>query len=138
MKIKIVQDSIIFVSGLTQEQFSKAKKFAPKSLTLYAKDENGKKSEPVCTIAYADAGSVCNNGIVFDSTTDPGFMCKTLLGKQGTDDSLTNEQKADSVVTEFAGLVLKVNELEAQILEELDKAADKIEKAKASVEIIEL
>ena len=43
MKVKIFQDSIVFVSELSVEDIQKAKKFTPNALVLNEVDEDSKK-----------------------------------------------------------------------------------------------
>lgn len=138
MLVKLVQDSIIFVSGLTKEQLAEANRFVPGSTTLTLKDEESKKVRPICMVAYAEEGSVNENGIVFDSTTEDGFMCKTLIASQGFDKHISAEDKEKAVAETFAGLILNMNDLEDQIVRALDDNADKIATAKRSVETITL
>ena len=138
MKIKLVQDSIIFISGLKKSEFDEANRFCPEALTLKVKDEQTKKETPVCGIAYANEGSVSNNGIVFDSTTEEGFMCKTLIAAQGYDKHVSAEDKVECVSEEFASLIVKMNELETQVASALTTNAEKIANARQSVEVIGL
>jgi len=138
MKIKLVQDSIIFISNLTQQEFAEATRFCPEALTLVAKDEATKKTTPICAIAYASEGSVSQNGVVFDSTTEDGYMCKTLVATQGYDAHVSAEDKVKAVSEEFASLILKMNTLEEQIKDALEDNAAKITAARDSVEIVSL
>lgn len=138
MKIKLVQDSIIFISALKQEELFEAKRFCPKACTLFVKDEGTKKFTPVCAIAYADEGSVTDNGIVFDSTTNAGYMCKTLVAGQGFDHSIDTKDKVKAISETFAGLILKMNELENQIKAALRDNAAKIADARNSIEVVDL
>lgn len=138
MKIKLVQDSIIFISGLKKEQFNEAVRFCPDSLTLKVRDEATKKETPICAIAYADEGSVSQNGVVFDSTTEEGYMCKTLVAAQGYDEHVSSDDKIKAVTEEFASLILKMNDLEAQVKGELEDNAAKITAARDSVEVVAL
>lgn len=138
MKVKLVQDSIIFISDLTQEQLAEANKFIPGSTTLVLKDEETKKVRPICMIAYAEEGSVSRTGIVFDSTTEDGKMCKTLVGTQGYDPHFTAEEKQRLIAEEYAGLILNINELEEQIVTALRDNNDKIEAAKRSISTVSI
>ena len=138
MKIKLVQDSIIFISGITLEEYREAKRFCPEALTLKVRDEETKKAAPVCAIAYADQGSVSQNGVVFDSTTAEGYMCKTLVAVQGNDEAVAPEEKVKAISEEFASLILKMNELEDQVKAALTDNSAMIEAAKDSVEIVEI
>ena len=138
MKIKLVQDSIIFVSGLKKSEFEEAKRFCPEALTLTVKDEETKKVRPICGIAYTDEGSVSQNGVVFDSTTEEGYMCKTLVAAQGNDEHVSSEDKIKAVTEEFATLILKMNDLEEQVKAELELNAAKITAARDSVEVVTL
>ena len=137
MTIKVVQDSIIFIAGLTMEELNKAMKFAPESTMLYAKDENGKK-EPVCGIAYADEGSVSERGVVFDSTTDDGKLCTTIVYNEGNTPHCKTEAKKACITEKFSALILNMNKLEEQIKAALDVKKEEIEKASTSVEVISL
>lgn len=138
MKIKLVQDSIIFISGLKKTELDEATRFCPASLTLKVKDEATKKETPICAVCYADEGSVSQNGIVFDSTTEEGYMCKTLVAAQGYDEHISAEDKVKAVSEEFATLILKMNDLEAQIKSALEDNAAKIAAACDSVEVVTL
>jgi hypothetical protein len=138
MKIKLVQDSIIFISGLTREEFFEAQRFCNEACVLKVKDVETKKETPVCVVAYADEGSVSQNGIVFDSTTEEGFMCKTLIASQGNDEHVPAAEKVQAISREFAGLVLNMNALEEQIKAALSDNAAKIDAAKNSIEVVEL
>lgn len=138
MKIKLVQDSIIFISGLKKEELEEANRFCAGACTLYSQDAESKKKTPVCAVAYAEEGSVSDNGIVYDSTTEDGFMCKTLIAIQGNDESLSAEEKIKAVSETFAGLILNMNELEDQIKVALDNNAAKINAAKNSIETVTL
>jgi predicted solute-binding protein len=138
MKIKLVQDSIIFISGLKKEELFEAQHFCPSACTLNVKDAETKKTTPVCAIAYASDGSVSDNGIVYDSTTADGYMCKTLIASQGNDEHLSAEEKIKVVSETFAGLILKMNELEEQIKTALKDNASKIAAAKKSIEAVEI
>ena len=138
MKIKLVQDSIIFISGLKKAEYEEAMRFCPKACTLLARDEVSKKETPIGGIAYAAEGSVSQNGVVFDSTTEDGYMCKTLIATQGNDNHVAIEDKVQAVSEEFASLILKMNELEAQIKEALSVNAEKIASARESIEAVEL
>ena len=137
MTIKVVQDSIIFIAGLTMEELNKAMKFAPESTMLYAKNEDGKK-EPVCGIAYADEGSVSERGVVFDSTTDDGKLCLTILCGEGNLPHCKIEDKKACITEKFSALILNMNKLEDQIKKALEAKKEEIEKASASVEVISL
>lgn len=138
MKIKLVQDSIIFISALKKEELREANRFCPGACTLYSQDAETKKKIPVCAIAYAEEGSVSDNGIVYDSTTEEGFMCKTLVGSQGFDEPLSAEEKIKAVSETFASLILSMNELEEQIKASLADNAAKITVAKNSIEAVTL
>lgn len=138
MKIKVVQDSIIFISALTMEQFQEATRFCPSSLVLNKVNEESKKAEPVCMIAYNEGGSVSGNGIVFDSTTDEGYLCKTLVAIEGNDPHVSAEDKVTTVSQQYAGLILKVNALEGQIVTALADNSERIESAKASIEVVRI
>lgn len=138
MKVKLVQDSIIFISALTRAQLEEANRFCPNSTTLVAKDIDTKVATPICSIAYANEGSVGANGVVFDSVTDDGLMCKTLVASEGYDAHLSAEDKVKSVSETFATLILKMNALEEQIVTALEANTAKIEEAKTSVEVIAL
>lgn len=138
MKIKLVQDSIIFVSGLKKTEFEEANRFCSDALTLKVKDEETKKVRPICGIAYADEGSVSQNGVVFDSTTEEGYMCKTLVAAQGNDEHVSSDDKIKAVTEEFASLILKMNDLEAQVKGALEDNAAKITAARDSVEVVAL
>lgn len=138
MKIKLVQDSIIFVSALTRAELKEAERFCPNSTTLYVKDAKTKQTTPVCAVAYAAEGSISDNGIVYDSVTDEGLMCKTLIAAEGYDEHLTVEDKIKSISETFAGLILKMNTLEGQIKKDLEANAEKITAAKNSIEVVKL
>lgn len=138
MKIKLVQDSIIFISALKQEELFEAKRFCPDACTLYVKDADTKKTTPVCAIAYADEGSITDNGVVFDSTTSAGYMCKTLVAGQGFDHPIETNDKVKALSETFAGLILKMNELEDQIKSALRDNAAKIAAAQNSIEVVNL
>lgn len=138
MKIKLVQDSIVFISGLTKEELVEAKKFVPEACVLSVRDKETKKTKPICAIAYAEEGSVCDNGIVYDSTTDDGFMCKTLLASQGMDEHIPAEERVKIVSENFASLILKMNELEEKIKIALADNAARIDAAKTSIEVVAL
>jgi hypothetical protein len=138
MKIKLVQDSIIFISGLTKTNLDKAIRFCPEACTLFTQDEATKKRIPVCAIAYATEGSVSQNGLVFDSTTEDGYMCKTLIASQGNDEHVSAEDKVKCISEEFAGLILKMNELEANITSALNDNEAKITAAMGNVEVVTL
>ena len=138
MKIKLVQDSIIFISALKKEELEKAKRFCPNACTLNVKDEETKKVTPVCSIAYADEGSISKNGIVFDSTTEQGYMCHTAVASQGWDEHVPMEAKAKLVSEKFANLILNANRLEEQITSALADNDAKINEALNSVETVEI
>lgn len=138
MKIKLVQDSIIFISALKKEELEKAKRFCPAACTLNVKNEETKKITPVCGISYADEGSVSKNGIVFDSTTEAGYVCHTLVAGQGYDEHISMDKKAKLISEEFAELILNMNKLEEQISTALADNDAKIEEALNSVEAVEL
>ena len=121
MQIKLVQDSIIFVSALHVETFAKAEKFIPEALTLYSEDDSKKKT-PVCTIGYAECGGVNKNGIIFDATTDSGKLCHTIVNMQGFDPHLSTVEKLRVVSEKYSSLILNMNKLEEQIA---SKLADK-------------
>lgn len=138
MKIKLVQDSIIFISGLKKTEYEEAMKFVPSACTLTVKNEETKKATPVCALAYATEGSVSENGIVFDSITDDGYMCKTLVATAGFDPALSAEDKEKAVAESFAGVILKMNDLEAQVQDALAENADKIAAAKQAIETVNI
>ena len=138
MKIKLVQDSIIFISALKKEELMEAARFCPNVCTLMFKDEATKKATPVCAVTYAEDGSVSDNGIVFDSTTEEGFMCKTLIASQGWDEHVSTEDKVKAISEQFAELILNMNVLEEQIKTALKDNAARITAAKQSVEAVEL
>ena len=138
MKIKLIQDSIIFISGLKKSEYDEARRFCNAALTLVTRDEETKKVRPICGIAYAEEGSVSQNGVVFDSTTEEGYMCKTLLASQGYDEHITAEEKVKAVSEEFASLILKMNDLETQVKSALEDNAAKIAAAMDSVEAVSL
>ena len=138
MKIKLVQDSIIFISGLKKTDLDKAMRFCPEACTLFTQDEVTKKRTPVCAIAYAEEGSISQNGVVFDSTTEEGYMCKTLIAAQGYDEHVAAEDKVTVVTEEFASLILKMNDLEEQISVNLADNDAKIAAAMDSVEVVNI
>ena len=137
MKIKIVQDAVIFISALTVEQFEKAKRFTPEALTLYHTGDDKKKT-PVCSIDYRNAGGVNENGIIFDSTTDNGNLCFTGLKAEGVDPHITTEEKIKCISETFSSLILKVNELEEQVLSSLTAKETEIETAMNSISAVTL
>lgn len=136
MKVKIIQDAVIFITDITAEQFGKAKKFIPKALTLTEKVDG--KDVPVCGMGYANEGSVNNNGIIFDSTTDSGKLCITLVGTEGCDPHLTAAEKQRAVAERHSALILKMNVLEAQIISMLAEKEAEIETATTAVTAISL
>ena len=138
MKIKLVQDSIIFISGLKKTDLDKAMRFCHEACTLFTQDEVTKKRTPVCAIAYAEEGSISQNGVVFDSTTEEGYMCKTLIAAQGYDEHVSAEDKVTVVTEEFASLILKMNDLEEQISANLADNDAKIAAAMDSVEVVNI
>ena len=137
MTIKLVQDSIIFISGLKKTELEEANRFVPEACTLVTRDETTKKATPICAIAFAAEGSITSNGIVYDSVTEEGYMCKTLVATS-TDEALTSEEKVKAVSEEFATLILRVNDLEAQIKSALASNCEKIEAAKQAIEVVSL
>lgn len=138
MKVKLVQDSIIFISGLKKTEYEEAMKFVPSACTLTVKNEETKKATPVCALAYATEGSVSENGIVFDSVTDDGYMCKTLVATAGFDTALSAEDKEKAVAESFAGVILKMNDLEAQVKNALAENANKIAAAKSAIKTVNI
>lgn len=136
MQIKLVQDSIIFISAITAEQFEKAKKFIPESLTLY--QENDKKKTPICALDYAHSGSVNKNGIVFDATTDSGKLCHTVVNAEGFDPHLDTEKKLRIVSEKYSSLILRMNALEEQILSDLNFKEAEITTAQASISAVSI
>lgn len=138
MKVKLVQDSIIFVSSLKKEALLEAQRFVPQACTLLAKDEETKKTTPICSIAYMTNGGISDNGVVFDSVTEDGYMCKTLVATAGEDPALSTEEKVKLVSERYAGLILKMNDLEAQIKEALNDNAAKIATARESIEAVNI
>ena len=110
----------------------------PSACTLNIKNEETKKVTPVCALAYAAEGSVSENGIVFDSVTDDGYMCKTLVATAGFDTALSAEDKKKAVAESFAGVILKMNDLEAQVKDALAENADKIAAAKQAIETVNI
>jgi hypothetical protein len=138
MKVSIVQDAIIFVSSLTKEEFEKASRFCPESLTLMKQVGDDKKKEPICAIAYAGNGDVSNNGIIFDSVTEEGKICLTLAASTGHNVALTAEEKKQVITEQYASLILNVNELEAQIKAALAAKDEQINTALESVETVSL
>lgn len=134
MKVKIIQDAVIFITDITVEQFGKAKHFIPKALTLVEKVDG--KDVPVCGMDYAHEGSVNNNGIIFDSSTDSGKLCITLVGTEGCDPHLTAAEKQRAVAERHSGLILKMNALEAQIISMLAEKEAEIEAATTAVTAI--
>ena len=138
MKIKIIQDSIVFISGLTKAELMRASKFTPEALTLYDNAEDGKKKTPICMIGYGHDGGVSANGIIFDSTTDEGYMCHTVVAAQGEDPHCTAAEKIKCISESHSGLILKMNALEAQIQAALSEKETEIALAEASVEVINL
>lgn len=138
MNVKVVQDSVIFISELTMEEFQKAMKFTPDATILYAKDEDNKTKAPVCAIGYADQGSVTSAGVVFDSTTDEGRLCTTILCVEGVSEHCTTETKKNCVSEKYASLILNVNALEAQIKKALAAKEKEIKKASDAVSVISI
>lgn len=137
MKIKIVQDAVIFISALTVEQFEKAKRFTPEALTLCHIGDDKKKT-PVCSIDYRKLGGVNENGIIFDSTTDNGNLCFTGLKVEGDDPHISTEEKIKCISETFSSLILKVNELEEQVLSSLNAKEAEIETAMNSISAVTL
>lgn len=135
MKIKLVQDSIIFISEIDADTFAKVNKFVPEALTLYHEGENKKKT-PVCSLGYADCGGVNKNGIIFDATTDSGKLCLTIVNAEGFDPHLTTVEKLRQISEKYSTLVLNMNELEAQIISWLEAKEDEINMASASISAI--
>ena len=138
MKVSIVQDAIIFVSSLTKEEFEKASRFCPESLTLMKQVGDNKKKEPICAIAYANTGDVSSNGIIFDSVTEEGKICLTIAGSTGCHTEITAEDKKQAITERYASLILNVNELEAQVKAALEAKDEQIRTALESVETVSL
>lgn len=138
MKVKIIQDSIVFISGLTKEELMKASRFTPEALTLYESAEDGKKKTPTCMVGYSNDGGISANGVIYDSTTDDGFMCHTIVAAQGEDPHCTAEEKVKCISESYSGLILKMNTLEAQIKAALSEKETEIALAEESVEVINL
>jgi hypothetical protein len=65
-------------------------------------------------------------------------MCKTLVAAQGNDEHVSSNDKIKAVTEEFASLILKMNDLEAQIKSALEDNAAKITAARDSVEVVAL
>lgn len=135
MQIKLVQDSIIFISGIDADTFAKVNKFVPEALTLYHEGEN-KKQTPVCSLGYANCGGVNKNGIIFDATTDSGKLCLTIVNAEGFDPHLTTVEKLRQISEKYSSLILNMNELEAQIISCLEAKEDEITMASASISAI--
>lgn len=136
MKVKIIQDAVIFISDITAEQFGKAKRFIPGCLTLTKKVNE--KNVPICAMDYADEGSVNNNGIIYDSTTDSGKLCITLVGTEGFDPHLSAAEKQRVVAERHSGLIIKMNALEAQIVEALAEKESEIVAATEAITTVAL
>lgn len=137
MQIKLVQDSIIFISGIDADTFAKVNKFVPEALTLYHEGEDKKKT-PVCTLGYANCGGVNKNGIIFDATTDSGKLCLTIVNAEGFDPHLTTVEKLRQISEKYSSLVLNMNELETQIISCLEAKEDEINMASASISALSI
>lgn len=137
MQIKLVQDSIIFISALNVETFAKAEKFIPEALTLYREDDSKKKT-PVCTIGYAECGSVNKNGIIFDATTDSGKLCHTIVNMQGFDPHLSTVEKLRVVSEKYSALILNMNALEEQIESKLAEKEAEITAASRAISAVSI
>lgn len=137
MQIKLVQDSIIFISSLNVETFAKVDKFIPEALTLYHEDDTKKKT-PVCTLGYAECGGVNKNGIIFDATTDSGKLCHTIVNMQGFDPHLSTSEKLRVVSEKYSSLILNMNELEAQIESKLADKETEITTARQAISAVSI
>lgn len=110
----LVQDSIIFRSAITYDELLKIKRFVPEALTLH-RDENGKKGAAIFAFGYGDVGSVSENGVIFNSTTDDGNLVVTVNKIEGTDEHMSSDDKYKAVAEQYANVILRAQALEEQI-----------------------
>lgn len=133
----LVQDSIIFRSAITYDELLKIKRFIPEALTLH-KDENGKKGAAIFAFGYGDVGSVTENGIIFNSTTDDGNLVVTVNKIEGTDEHMSSDDKYKVIAEQYANVILRAQALEEQIKGNLAAWNERITAAQESISEIRI
>ena len=113
--IKIVGDAMVVVSSHTLEDIQTLEKYAPKALSLYEANEDGKREEVFKVCTTTGAGSVGKYGVSFSSSThdEAKLAAVTLCIPADVEDA--KEYAADQV----GYAVMKLNQVEAQIPEAL-------------------
>jgi len=121
MNVKLVLEDLVFISSINATDFAKAKKFCPEVLKLKHRDvESGKSNEVFMFDTTKDgSGSVEPFGIVFDTTTEDGYLAITLIGRGGIPNNTTQADKLKAAIEQFAKPVMLAGELEKQIAEAL-------------------
>lgn len=132
MKIKLFGDAVIVVSNLKRDDIKKANKFCKDALTL-KKKLNDDKAQPVFTMMLGGGGSLNSNGVVFDSVTEDGFACTTLCGNPVP---MTQSEKAEQFLEQYATALAHAEELETQITNALHEHNALIDRVSTSVEIV--
>ncbi len=122
--IKIVGDVAVIESAFTLDELKTLQKYAPKSLSLFEADEDGKKAEAFRVGVTAGKGSIGQFGASFASASHDERKVATITMAIPTD-----VEDAKEYVAEAVGLaIVKLNKIEEQIPEalaqvEADKAA---------------
>lgn len=127
MKLTNTFDAVTISTRLTQDQLSKAHKYAPESLTLM----DDKK--PIFAIVEGCCGSVNKNGIVFANADRTGALYVTV-----TNDRIAALPEAETrtiLEEEFGIILFRLKQIEDQVELAVGIAAETIASVAASIVI---
>ena len=116
----VIGNAIVVTSALKREELETIKKYRPKALTLFEKDEDEKKL-PVFAIALtkATSGEIDKNGAVFGELTDDEGHARLTM-------TFGPELEKQDLIDKIGPAILKLNELEQVLAGQLTEiAADK-------------
>lgn len=118
-KITIAGDSIVITSGATLDAIKALEKYAPKALSLFDVDEDGKKEEVFRVASTKSAGSINRYGASFGSTTHDAekLATITLTMPQGVTDAV------EYAYENYGRAVMFLNKVEAQFAEAFAEVA---------------
>ena len=117
--MKLIQSygATTITTALTQEQFDKAQRYAPESLTIV------KDKTPVFTVAFnPNGGSVSKHGIVFNQLTEAGNPFLTL-GADGNAQLAPAENRREKIEADFGMVLYQLGQIEQQVTAKLSEIA---------------
>ena len=127
-KATVIGNAMVITSSLKLEDLETIMKYRPEALTLVKKDEDGEK-DPVFRIGLTedDAGTINKYGAVFSKTVDDEGKARLTM-------TFGPDYTKEDLLDDLGPAILKLNELEEILGEQLEGIAADKEAAKNAID----